>query len=294
MGIISYNKKRLISLLRYLDTKPTFSRLFYWIYEIRKDELKTDKFMAVKMDGGYLLGCYEYRKHRTWKKFVESPFESDEVAIVKKLMPYFDCFIDIGAHIGYYSCLMNKMRPDMNIIAFEPSRDNVRSLEKNLRINDAKKTVIHPVGLGIKKETLTLYGNDAGGSIVRGTYNEIPIEKITVNIDRLDNYTNEIPTNASVFIKIDVEGNEYFALEGADQFIKRVRPIGFIIEIIKYWSGGENPRFLETFALMDKYGYDGYEITDTASLEKIKDRNKITGASYIFLRKDLSKKLERI
>ncbi len=294
MGIISYNKHRLISLLKYLNTKPGFSRLFYWIHEIRKNEFNTDKFMAFEMNEGYLLGCYNNKVNTTWKRFAEDTFEIEDTAIIKRMAPYFNYFIDIGAHIGYYSCLISRLRPESTIIAFEPSLENFKSLKKNIEINNIKNAIIYPIGLGIKKEKLILYGIDAMGSIIKGTYSQIPEKSSLVDIDKLDNYIDKVPQKASVFIKIDVEGNEHFVLQGASEFIKKIRPIGFIIEICRDWSGGKNPNFINTFLLMEKYDYDSYEIKEGAILEKIVNKDRLNGANYIFIRKDLSSKLEKI
>lgn len=294
MGIISKNREILIKILKYLNNRPGFSRLFYWIHEIRKDEIKTNNFLAFEIDEGYFLGCYNHRKHRTWRKFIENEFEINDTETVKKFIPYFDCFVDIGAHIGYYSCLVNKMRPDTTIFSFEPSKENFRSLKKNLEINNAKKSTVYNVGLGIKKEKVTLYGTDADGSILKETYPDIPEEKTIVDIDKLDNYINIIPNKAKVFIKIDVEGNEYFTLKGGSEFIKKIKPIGLIIEIVHHWSGRDNPHFFDTFSLMKDFGYDIYSIKEDAKIEKISNTSKLDGANYIFLRKDISSELENI
>ncbi len=293
MGIIHCSKKIFISLLRYLNTKHAFNKLFYWIYEIRNDELKINRYMALEMPEGHLFGCYDYQTHGTFRNMVNGSFEENETKIIKTLVPHFECFIDIGAHIGYYSCLIKQLNPKIAIIAFEPYSENIRSLEKNLKINNAK-AIIHPVGLGIKKENLILYGNDASASIIEKVYRQIPKKKTSVDIDKLDNYSGEIPTGSSVFIKIDVEGNEFFILKGSNQFIKNIRPIGFIIEIVKDWSGGENLHFFDTFIFMKKYRYDGYFINNERSLEKIGDIERLTGGNYVFLRRDISDKLNNI
>ncbi len=278
MGIISSNKERLIRLLRYLNVKPGFRRVFYWIHEIRKDELHTDRFLAVLLDEGFYIGVYKHYASNLWRRLAEGTFEPEETRVLKKITPDFDYFIDIGAHIGYYSCLVGHLSPEKKIMSFEPNPHNYASLVKNLELNNLKKAKAYPIGLGEKKEGRILYGIDAMGSIVKETYGAgLPKDQVTVQIDTLDSFLKEVTGRAKVFIKADVEGNEYALLKGARQFITKVKPVGFILEICKQWSNGLNPHYDQTLALMKDFGYERYPIGG-------EDEGR-----FLFIRKDLAR-----
>src|SRR5574343_249926 len=168
MGLIF--KKQCLSVLKYLDTKPVFRRVFYWIHEIRKDELNTDRFIAVEIGDDFILGTYSYKNHRLWKMFAEGEFETEQSELIEKLLPFYNTFIDIGAHIGYYTCLVAKISKNIDIHTFEPNPENIKSLRKNVVVNHINNWHVYPIGLGAKKEKLVMYGKDAMGSVVKETY----------------------------------------------------------------------------------------------------------------------------
>ena len=241
----------------FLNTKPVFMRVFYWIHQIRKDELTTDRFIAVELDRGFFIGTYKYHLHRMWRRLAEDSFENKETELIEKLIPNFNYFIDIGAHIGYYTCLVHHLAPHIPIISFEPNPENFISLQKNIEMNKISNCKSYQIGLGDKKEKVILYGIDAMGSIVKETYDlkTLPKEQITVEIDKLDTFIKDIPIGSKVFIKVDVEGNELNMLHGGLEFIKKIKPIGFIMEICLKWSVQENPHYQETLDTLDRLGY---------------------------------------
>jgi len=55
-------------------------------------------------------------------------FEPIENAIVKKILPFIDIVINVGANIGYYCCLA--LNNDKYVVAFEPISLNLRYLLK--------------------------------------------------------------------------------------------------------------------------------------------------------------------
>ena len=291
MSLISRNKEKIISFLRFLDNKPGFRRLFYWIHEIRKDEFKTDRFLAVELDEGFSIGTYKFHRHRMWRMLAESPFEELEVALLKRLVSHFNTFFDIGAHIGFYTCLVRHINPLAKIFSFEPNPENFKSLKKNVEVNKIKGAEIFNIGLGDKKEKRVLYGVDAMGSIVGETYglNRLPEEQTVVEIDKLDNFVKEVPNGAQVFVKVDIEGNEFSMLRGAMEFISKIKPIGFMMEVCRRWSVSENPNFTATFQLMDELGYHAYAILPGPYLEHVKNPEIFTDVSFLFWRKDQSK-----
>jgi FkbM family methyltransferase len=61
----------------------------------------------------------------------------------------FDAFLDIGANIGLYSCILLQNRCVPRAILFEPDRQNIVQLRANLLINGLLDSVeLHEVALG--------------------------------------------------------------------------------------------------------------------------------------------------
>ena len=53
-----------------------------------------------------------------------------------KLIEEGDVVVDVGANIGYFTCLFGKRVGSSGMVhAFEPDRDNANVLEGNVRLN---------------------------------------------------------------------------------------------------------------------------------------------------------------
>src|SRR6266851_4651381 len=53
-------------------------------------------------------------------------------------------FIDVGANIGYFSCLMSKLAgPAGKVLAIEPEPQNLKLLEQNIGINDLTNVMVY-------------------------------------------------------------------------------------------------------------------------------------------------------
>ena len=50
-------------------------------------------------------------------------FEPNVWRVLRELIPHSQCFIDVGAHIGFYAVLAQKLKPAINLFAFEPVPD---------------------------------------------------------------------------------------------------------------------------------------------------------------------------
>ncbi len=61
--------------------------------------------------------------HPAYRLMRTGRFEVEETALVARLLDQVDLFVDIGANIGYYTCLaLKKGKP---VIAFEPQQQNL-------------------------------------------------------------------------------------------------------------------------------------------------------------------------
>lgn len=129
--------------------------------------------------------------------------------------------IDAGAHAGTWSLEMAKHFK--TVLAFEPANDVFDCLVKNTLDVDN----IHPVNSGVYwKNTIaplcedTKYEGNTGGRYVpvEGEQVESNRHCDLVTIDSLD-------LEHLDFLKLDIEGAEYFALKGALQTIKKHHPV---------------------------------------------------------------------
>lgn len=180
-----------------------------------------------------------------------------------------DTFIDIGAHVGYYSVLASDLvGKGGKVYAFEPTPRTFLSLSENSQA----KSNIDVYNNAILDEETTIDFFDYGpkysafNSFKKRTAEEIffkdDVTKIAVaaiSIDTFCKKNNVTPT----FIKIDAEGSEYLILSAMHSLLHESRPIVSIeVSTNKEWE--ENLK--KSFFIFEKYGYTSYEISLTGKL----------------------------
>ena len=186
----------------------------------------------------------------------------DERYIVTKLLKIIkpgDTCWDIGANIGFYTCLLASLVHDNGkVVAFEPASRTYGYLKENVSLNQFANVTVVNKGLGDKQEHRHLYYSEAGlaegTASVKYAHGRAASERIT--LDTMDNLIRELPTPD--FIKIDVEGYQSEVLRGGECFLKTHAPL--IIAELK--DVGETNRAdfdaLETY--IASLGYSLYEI----------------------------------
>jgi FkbM family methyltransferase len=141
-----------------------------------------------------------------------------------------DIFIDVGANLGLYTCILMKNRLVPRAILFEPDRRNRVHLGANLLINDLldANLEIQPVALGAEPGRFRL---------VPGPERDIGLSQIVetarqgqgqgqgydVEVVRFDDFV--APTGQTLAIKIDVERYERKVLAGMARTLRDNRGI---------------------------------------------------------------------
>lgn len=184
-------------------------------------------------------------------------FEEEETALIRQHLSQSDIFIDVGANIGFYTCLARSL--GKQVIAIEPSSKNVKHIYGSLLDNNWKDVEVFPVGLSDHPGHAVLYGaSSTGASLVSswaGASNRI---KRVIPISTLDILLGDRFSGKKLLIKIDVEGFEYPVLMGALKTIKMTPRPTWIIEIClsEFHPGGLNPNFAATFEIFWHHGYE--------------------------------------
>ena len=144
--------------------------------------------------------------------------------IMKNILATDSNCIDIGCHKGEILDLMLRYSPKGNHYAFEPIPYLYEELVKKYQ-NKAK---VFPYALSDKngKTSFQLVKNAPAYSGIKKRRYDIPnpeIEEIKVELKTLDHV---VPLNEKIdFIKIDVEGGEFDVLKGAENIIKKNKPV---------------------------------------------------------------------
>jgi FkbM family methyltransferase len=156
-------------------------------------------------------------------------------------------FIDVGANIGYFTCLLSKLAgPAGKVLAIEPEPQNLALLEQNVKINHAAGVVIHPCALGANEGSamLGLYkpANRGRHSLLHASAEK----QIKVPVRTLDRLAQESGggINSWSLVKIDVEGYEPLVLEGASETLPRIETLVMEFSPALLKSAGRDPASL--------------------------------------------------
>jgi FkbM family methyltransferase len=136
-----------------------------------------------------------------------------------------DVILDLGSYVGPYSLsAASVIGPSGRVIALEPDETNRRQLERNLTVNNVANCTVVPkaawrrsgrVGWQAGEQPVWHHVDDR---VSESTVEAISVDDLVAeqNLDRVD------------WIKLDIEGGEVDALEGAKQTLRRFRPALFV------------------------------------------------------------------
>jgi FkbM family methyltransferase len=151
-------------------------------------------------------------------------YEPEVEAIFRKYVRPGMTVLDVGANVGFFTMLAASLvGPEGRVVAFEPNSNNVRMLEASRRANNFENVHVHCIAASDAPGLLaftTSYSNGSAvslGSSLEGLLGTTVIPAI--DADRL--LADEQPVH---FIKIDVDGGEYRALNGMRRTLSRYRP----------------------------------------------------------------------
>jgi FkbM family methyltransferase len=167
---------------------------------------------------------------------------------LKKLLDIYgvDCILDIGAHKGGSGIEFREMEFSGDIISFEPISFLYSQLEAAAK-GDAKwKTRNCAIGNTDGRDIINVAGSHHASSSILQIESIVlendpefkTIKKEEIQIRRLDSIIGEIyPTGDRLFLKIDVQGYEKNALEGAAETLKRVVGIKIEMSVVANYAG---------------------------------------------------------
>lgn len=128
--------------------------------------------------------------------------------------------LDLGAHTGYYTLLASALVGGTGLVyAFEPNPRNCHYLRRHLKINRVKNVEVEESAVS-DSDGHARFDADRGS----GTGHLAEAGGIEVRTISLDAFCTARGVRPSL-IKVDVEGAEVGALEGARATLERFRPI---------------------------------------------------------------------
>jgi len=226
--------------------------------------------------------------HSYEKVYFLGEYEPDVTEIISKIVKKGDVCLDIGANIGWYATLLQKLvGASGQVYAFEPVPKTFSLLSRNVELNSKSGNVfVNNIALGEteKEVEIYLFDNlpDGHASLEKGGKNGF--QTFNARLFTLDSFIEKNKIGEINFIKADIEGAELTMLKGASKVFKQSRPPILEIEMALETTRefGYLPNDLIEF-INGQRDYDFYRIDEkTIQLKKIKsfDRDDI-GANVL-------------
>jgi FkbM family methyltransferase len=182
-------------------------------------------------------------------------FEPHEVAAVRQVLETASVFVDVGANVGFFTCLARQL--GRSVIAVEPMPQNLEVLYTNLQANGFEDVEVFPVGLASRSGLATLFGGGTGASLIDAWAGAQTAFRRTIPLSTLDTILANRFQGLPLLVKIDVEGSEFGVLQGAQRTLQRVPAPVWLVEVCLTENHPEslNPHFREVFRLFWSFGY---------------------------------------
>jgi FkbM family methyltransferase len=136
-----------------------------------------------------------------------------------------DIVLDCGANVGVYTRDALAAGAKL-VVAIEPAPENLECLRRNFAAEvDAGRVVIYPKGVWDKDDLLTLNvdpNNSAADSFIIQREGSRGVQKIPLTT--IDKLAAELKLERVDLIKMDIEGAEPNALDGARETLRRYKP----------------------------------------------------------------------
>lgn len=226
---------------------------FAWALRLAEAEKRVDSWKPGTSSFGFRLA--------TTKDGSVPDDDLEQSRYIASVLKNADVFIDVGANLGWYTCLARLS--GVRTIAFEPDPINLRALFRNLALNGWNDVEVYPVAIGPSLGAIDVYGYLTGLSAVPGWAGTRGWEKRTVPVFPLDALVGDRVAGQRVVVKVDVEGFELDVLRGAKKLLQGgPRPVWLIENHARAAQDprGSNPNYRAIFETFWSLGYSARRI----------------------------------
>jgi FkbM family methyltransferase len=145
---------------------------------------------------------------KSWWDVPSCPYDIELLRQLRMIKPG-DVVFDLGANHGFYALIFaNLVGPEGRVYAFDPFPVNADITRFNSRLN---RLDIEVFEVGLSNEQKTVQASLSSQNIKAGE----SADSLPIRLDKLDHYAHLKPD----FIKIDIEGAEIDALQGAQRLL---------------------------------------------------------------------------
>ena len=195
------------------------------------------------------------------------PYVEEQTNFFKKNIKEGDVVLDLGANIGYFTCLFAQLVGEKGkVFSFEPEPNNFKLLQKNVEVNGYKNVILEQKAVSNIKSKIKMYiSNSPKDHRIYPT--EDNQESIEIECITLDEFFKDYNKKID-FIKSNIQGADYAAFKGMKSTFEKsksniVMAIEFNPAMIKEFGSGDSEEFLDQ--LLD----NNFKLHDLRWQEKI-------------------------
>jgi FkbM family methyltransferase len=252
----------------------------------------------IKQD--YVADFWGY-KINMWRDSAQSRFlaffshlDWEEFNFMKNYLRKNDTVFDVGANIGLYTLWMvNCAGSSIQVTSFEPDEKNYSRLVTDIGLNNLTNVTIEKLALSNSTGKLNFTaGKDVWNHIVfQPEHKQSGYE---VDAVTLDQYCETKGITHIAMLKIDIEGAEYYAFQGAEKTLQ-AGMIDVILFEINYTIRRYNLKSAQVCNLLAKHGYYLYTYqVDKNEISKFEGEVNEDEQMNYFAVRDISKVSNRL
>lgn len=197
------------------------------------------------------------KSHQSYWLYKNYYLDTLEFNFIGSIIRPNDVVFDIGANIGIYSFWFSKCTNNNGkIYSFEPDEANMARFKYAIDLNNIKSIYPQQIALSntIGKAKFSI-GLDEQNGLLNDT--QVNVEQFKmVDTNTLDNFCTENSVDVINYLKMDVEGAEWFVLNGATSMLNQHK-----IKIIQLEINNQLLKYnISVKQLVDYMGSFGYKL----------------------------------
>lgn len=217
------------------------------------------------LEGQEIVFCTEDAYTKAWffPDYEDGRLHEPQVTrLLVSLLAQSRLFVDVGANIGYFSCIAAKLMPEGLVHAFEMNASFLPRVRRNLEVNGCRNVLLHHLAV-----------SDAAGEVwyepgttIEGIYPDVPgggvaeppgrLSRVAaVSLDELFPQGFAVPA----VVKIDVEGAEIKVLKGMRRLLAS-EDVKLLVEIHPQHLRRLGSRVREVLSILFDHGFAVVEV----------------------------------
>jgi FkbM family methyltransferase len=182
----------------------------------------------VQVPMGHGKGLWMYADPRFELGYTNGDYEPWLQDLLQSELRPGGCYYDIGAHSGFFSMIAaRRVGPSGTVLAFEPDPQNAAMLKVNIARNKLTQITVVEAAVWSSVGEVTFEQASEASNRTQGRVSsngDTRSARISVPAIRLDDLVFGEGRRAPDLIKMDVEGAEWEALQGARRLLSEVKP----------------------------------------------------------------------